>query len=124
MWRPRRGSPLHPHELPSRRSLSVLESWISGYSGSGEPLGEEEERRGKTETRSSVLSLLFKNKNEMDTSESRTRASGAARLVIGNFRYVELNSVSEVQGFHAERESTAVDPKVPVDSTRVHRQKA
>ena len=103
-----------------------MESWISGYSGSGEPLGEEEERRGKTETRSSVLSLLFKNKNEMDTSESRTRASGAARLVIGNFRYVELNSVSEVQGSHAERESTAaaVDPKVPVDSTRVHRQKA
>ena len=100
-----------------------MESWISGYSGSGEPLGEEEERRGKTETRSSVLSLLFKNKNEMDTSESRTRASGAARLVIGNFRYVELNSVSEVQSSHAERESTAavVDPKVPVDSTRVHR---
>ena len=100
-----------------------MESWISGYSGSGEPLGEEEERRGKTETRSSVLSLLFKNKNEMDTSESRTRtrASGAARLVIGNFRYVELNSVSEVQGSHAERESTAVDPKMPVDSTRVHR---
>ncbi len=104
--------------------VSVLESWISGYSGSGEPLGEEEERRGKTQTRSSVLSLLFKNKNEMDTSESRTRASGAARLVIGNFRYVELNSVSEVQGSHAERESTAVDPKVTVDSTRVHRQKA
>ena len=41
--------------------------------------------------------------------------------MIGNFSYVELNSVSEVQGSHAERESTAVDPKVTVDSTRVHR---